>query len=125
TYEEKLMQRALMQFSYPQNYDIVYEALKKADRLDLVGNSPKCLIPARKGSNYGGSSKPGERYGKNRPSGKPAQAGAGRPAAKQAEGKGGRFDPKKGAMGSKPFKNGGHSTNKYNKNTSKGKTFPN
>lgn len=48
TYEEKLMQRALMQFNYPQNYDIVYSALKKANRLDLVGNSPKCLIPARK-----------------------------------------------------------------------------
>ena len=29
TYEEKLEQRALMQFSYPKNYDIVYRALKK------------------------------------------------------------------------------------------------
>ena len=47
TYEEKAMQRALMQFTYPQNYHLVYKALKSADRLDLVGNSPKCLIPYR------------------------------------------------------------------------------
>ena len=41
---EKAMQRALMQFTYPQNYDLVYEALKQANRLDLVGYGPKCLI---------------------------------------------------------------------------------
>lgn len=52
TYEEKAMQRALMQFTYPQNYDLVYKALKKAGRLDLVGNSPKCLIPYQKGNVY-------------------------------------------------------------------------
>lgn len=44
TPKEKAMQRALMQFSYPQNYDLVYEALKTANRLDLVGNGPNCLI---------------------------------------------------------------------------------
>lgn len=49
TYEEKAMQRALMQFTYPQNYDLVYKALKTAGRMDLVGNSSKCLIPYRKG----------------------------------------------------------------------------
>ncbi|WP_317315945.1 YgiQ family radical SAM protein [Amedibacillus dolichus] len=48
TYEEKLEQRALMQFSYPKNYDIVYCALKKAHREDLIGSSSKCLIPAKK-----------------------------------------------------------------------------
>ena len=41
-----------MQFTYPKNYDLVYKALKKAGRLDLVGNSPKCLIPYRKGNGY-------------------------------------------------------------------------
>lgn len=40
----KLLQRALMQYSYPKNYELVYEALKKANRLDLVGYSGKCLI---------------------------------------------------------------------------------
>lgn len=48
TYEEKLEQRALMQYSYPKNYDIVYRALKKAGREDLIGSSPKCLIPAHR-----------------------------------------------------------------------------
>lgn len=53
TYEEKAMQRALMQFTYPQNYDLVYKALKQAGRDDLIGTSPKCLIPpkgARRGN---------------------------------------------------------------------------
>lgn len=50
TYEEKAMQRALMQFTYPQNYDLVYKALKTAGRMDLIGNSPKCLIPYRRGT---------------------------------------------------------------------------
>lgn len=48
TYEEKLEQRALMQYRYPKNYDIVYRALKKAHRDDLIGSGPKCLIPARR-----------------------------------------------------------------------------
>lgn len=45
---EKLLQRALMQYSYPKNYDLVYEALTKANRQDLIGNGPNCLIKPRK-----------------------------------------------------------------------------
>lgn len=41
---EKAMQRALMQYRNPRNYDLVYEALVKANRQDLIGNGPKCLI---------------------------------------------------------------------------------
>ncbi|MGN0569062.1 MAG: YgiQ family radical SAM protein [Candidatus Fimenecus sp.] len=44
TPHEKAMQRALMQYFNPKNYDLVYEALKKAGRGDLIGTSPKCLI---------------------------------------------------------------------------------
>jgi len=40
----KAMQRALMQYKLPQNYDLVYEALTKAKRLDLIGYGKKCLI---------------------------------------------------------------------------------
>ena len=40
----KAMQRALMQYKLPQNYDLVYEALTKARRLDLIGYGKKCLI---------------------------------------------------------------------------------
>lgn len=45
---DKAMQRALMQYRKPQNYDLVYEALKAANRLDLVGFDKKCLIRPRK-----------------------------------------------------------------------------
>ncbi|MBP7255398.1 MAG: DUF3362 domain-containing protein, partial [Negativicutes bacterium] len=39
--------RALLQYRDPKNYDIVYEALKKAHRLDLVGFGKNCLIRPR------------------------------------------------------------------------------
>ncbi len=39
------MQRALLQFSVPHNYNLVKEALIKADRDDLIGSGSKCLIP--------------------------------------------------------------------------------
>lgn len=47
TKEEKAMQRALLQFSNPKKYDIVYDALMKAGRQDLIGYGPKCLIRPR------------------------------------------------------------------------------
>ena len=49
---EKAMQRALIQYRNPKNYDLVYEALQKAGRMDLVGFGPKCLIrPKNKNKN--------------------------------------------------------------------------
>ena len=47
TKEEKAMQRALLQFSNPKNYNLVYDALMKAGREDLIGNGPKCLIKSQ------------------------------------------------------------------------------
>ncbi len=47
---EKAMQRALIQYRNPNNYDLVYEALKKADRMDLVGYEKHCLIRPRNNS---------------------------------------------------------------------------
>jgi uncharacterized radical SAM protein YgiQ len=47
--KEKVMQRALMHYRSPANYELVYEALEKAGRLDLVGNAHKCLIRRKKG----------------------------------------------------------------------------
>lgn len=44
---EKAMQRALLQYRLPQNYDLVYEALIKAGRQDLIGIGHKCLIKPR------------------------------------------------------------------------------
>lgn len=45
---EKAMQRALIQYRDPKNYDLVMEALKKAHRMDLVGFDKHCLIRPRK-----------------------------------------------------------------------------
>ena len=45
---EKAMQRALIQYRNPDNYDLVMEALHIAGRMDLVGFGEKCLIPPRK-----------------------------------------------------------------------------
>ena len=42
--EEKAMQRALMQFWLPKNYELVHRALEKAGRRDLIGYGAKCLI---------------------------------------------------------------------------------
>ena len=48
---EKAMQRALIQYKRPENYELVKEALLKAGRQDLIGFGPKCLIPPRKMKN--------------------------------------------------------------------------
>lgn len=50
---EKAMQRALIQYRNPKNYDLVREALAKAGREDLVGFDKKCLIRPRKGEKAG------------------------------------------------------------------------
>jgi uncharacterized radical SAM protein YgiQ len=41
---EKELQRALLQYRNPRNYRLVLEALTKANRHDLIGYGPKCLI---------------------------------------------------------------------------------
>ncbi len=41
---EKAMQRALIQYRNPKNYELAYEALTKAGREDLIGFDKKCLI---------------------------------------------------------------------------------
>ena len=44
SYEDKLMQRALMQYWLPKNQAIVRKALRKAGRQDLIGYEKKCLV---------------------------------------------------------------------------------
>lgn len=48
---EKAMQRALIQYRNPKNYALVYEALQKAGRQDLIGAGEKCLIRPKKTGN--------------------------------------------------------------------------
>jgi uncharacterized radical SAM protein YgiQ len=42
--KEKAMQRALLQYRRKENYRLVVEALKEADREDLIGFDDKCLV---------------------------------------------------------------------------------
>ena len=42
--KEKMMQRALMQYGKPSNYQIVRDALIEAGRRDLIGYGEHCLI---------------------------------------------------------------------------------
>ena len=43
-YKEKQMQRALLQYTRPENASLVREALRYAKREDLIGNTPDCLV---------------------------------------------------------------------------------
>lgn len=55
--KEKAMQRALLQYRNPANYDLVYEALIKAGRSDLIGYDKKCLIRPKKKESFKGGMK--------------------------------------------------------------------
>lgn len=46
---EKAMQRALLQYKNPENYELVKEALLKSGRSDLIGFDKKCLVRPRSG----------------------------------------------------------------------------
>ena len=52
---EKAMQRALMQFFIPKNRPLVREALREADRDDLIGWGKNCLVPPEREDGDGGS----------------------------------------------------------------------
>lgn len=77
---DKAKQRALMQYKNIENYDLVKEALIEANRRDLIGFGPECLIPSRpigqgkmqnQGRNKTGQSRGGQsRYAR---SGSPSQ----------------------------------------------------
>lgn len=63
TSHEKQMQRALIQYRNPNNYDLVVEALKLANRTDLIGYGKGCLVrPHRKN----GQEQAGSSYYKNK-----------------------------------------------------------
>lgn len=86
TYEEKAMQRALLQSSKPENYQLVKKALILAGRRDLIGFGPDCLIkPERSnlnGNNTGrkgsvSKNKAGDKGRSSHPQGKRRSSGAG------------------------------------------------
>ena len=71
---EKAMQRALIQYRNPKNYELVEEALTKAGRTDLIGFDKKCLIRPKSGFKPGYSQ---GKTGKDNGNGKKAESPAG------------------------------------------------
>jgi len=57
-YSEKQMQRALLQFSRPQNADLVRKAIRKCGREDLIGYGEGCLIRPESGKTQGRNTPP-------------------------------------------------------------------
>jgi radical SAM superfamily enzyme YgiQ (UPF0313 family) len=54
-YHEKKLQRALLQYSKPENANLVREALTLAGREDLIGTGPECLVRPAFGQGRGSS----------------------------------------------------------------------
>jgi uncharacterized radical SAM protein YgiQ len=67
TPREKAMQRALLQYRRPENYQLVYDALLQAGRTDLIGFSPKCLIRPPQGRKPRHTAAPPELSGRRCP----------------------------------------------------------
>jgi hypothetical protein len=67
TPHDKAMQRALIQYRNPKNYDLVVEALTLAHRADLIGFDKKCLIRPKHNydKNYGSHSKDDKKDSRN------------------------------------------------------------
>ncbi|MDD7647123.1 MAG: YgiQ family radical SAM protein [Ruminococcus bromii] len=96
---EKAMQRALIQYRDPKNYELVTEALIKAGRRDLVGTDKKCLLRPRHGdlrfvqktqpppAKPGKAKRPGTPNSRKWASGKPQQSRPGAWSAKDKRGK--------------------------------------
>ena len=88
-YREKQLQRALLQYSRPENANLVREALKRAGREDLIGTGPECLVrPAfmqgvRGEHTARGQRKPSERGMKKQPRPKHHGALTAKPSKKQ------------------------------------------
>ena len=55
---EKALQRALIQYRNPKNYDLVVEALTRAGRTDLIGFEKNCLVKPRKSKTAAKGDKP-------------------------------------------------------------------
>lgn len=77
TYEEKSMQRALLQFKNPKNHALVLKALQLAHREDLFGSGQKCLIRLSAGGRPAGKphSKASDQANKRKRTGKAPSSG--------------------------------------------------
>ena len=79
---EKAMQRALIQYRNPKNYDLVVEALTKAGRTDLIGFDKKCLIRPKRSEGYGQGNYAGKDSAKGKGVSDAGKAGTGNAGVK-------------------------------------------
>ncbi len=100
TPHDKALQRALIQYRDPKNYDLVLEACRRAGRMDLVGYGPKCLIRPRKGS--GGVAGKGSHGSKGGAAGKGSHGSKGDAAGKGSTGSKGDAAGKRSTGHSRP-----------------------
>ena len=107
TPHEKALQRALIQYRNPANYDLVREALVKAGRTDLIGWDEQCLIspkrPKKREVEDGGAPRKGKgRFAKGGPAkGAPAKGAPSSrpgPASAQRAGKPPKANGRKGGI---------------------------
>ena len=85
---EKALQRALIQYRDPKNYDLVKEALLREGREDLIGFEKECLIPPRKNAGYQGAiarKQEGKKNKTAKDSGRKANTGSQKHAGKNME----------------------------------------
>jgi uncharacterized radical SAM protein YgiQ len=84
---EKAMQRALIQYRSPENYELVREALLRCGRKDLIGYGPKCLIRPRKPAEERKTGQNGGRKSENRPEERKAGRNSGGKPGNRPEGR--------------------------------------
>ncbi|MCD8105527.1 MAG: YgiQ family radical SAM protein [Lachnospiraceae bacterium] len=65
----KKLQRALIQYRNPENYELVREALELAGRTDLIGYGQECLIRPRRGASSAPDLKTGKAWKGKQPAG--------------------------------------------------------
>jgi hypothetical protein len=101
-YREKQLQRALLQYSRPENANLVREALKIAGREDLIGSGADCLVKAAfvKGAPKGGFKPTKHSDDRKTKSVKSSSRGKPKASKNKAEIKGKRPYPVKGGSSS-------------------------
>ncbi len=106
TSHEKALQRALIQYRNPANWELVREALMKAGRQDLIGWDEKCLIRPKRPKGERASSE----KSKDKKAARPGRSGDGAkigspsaPASRKAAGKASAGSPAARAKGSPQF----------------------
>ena len=121
-YHEKQLQRALLQYSRPENANLVREALKRAGREDLIGNGKECLVRAAFGKDRPTEVKFDRKSGKVIKSGTKKIAGRkSGAAASQKVGKNARGGAKKRTSNQQKSKSSSGRIYKTDKTARKGK----